>query len=255
MHVCLVVSDSATPWTVAHQAPLSMGFPRQESWSGLPFPTPGDIPNQGIKLVSPALAGRFLYTSQSQSPNSFHPGIQLSSLHSTSVVSLNCNGASMTSHNLASTHPTDLLWPSFPHLSMPAALVLSTWSCPRQQAPAASPVDLLLAFGWPTMLPSQLPLGPSACCSTGSFLVFLSSSSSQAYLSLTIHFSLGKLIYSHSFSDQKLQEGRSLLGSLLCLWPLEQCLARSKWTILSPFTYTPPPFSRSLSRTLTLSQS
>ena len=189
---------------------------------------------------------------QSQSPNSFHPGIQLSSLHSTSVVSLNCNDASMTSHNLASTHPTDLLWPSFPHLSMPAA---STWSCPRQQAPAVSPVDLLLAFGWPTMLPSQLPLWPPACCSTGSFLVFLSSSSSQAYLSLTIRFSLGKLIYSHSFSDQKLQEGRSLLGSLIRLWPLEQCLTRSKWTILSPFTYTPPPFSRSLSRTLSLSQS
>ena len=38
-----VVSDSATPWTVAHQTPLSMGFSRQEYWSGLPFPTPGDL--------------------------------------------------------------------------------------------------------------------------------------------------------------------------------------------------------------------
>ena len=38
-----IVSDSATPWTVAHQAPLSMGFSRQEYWSGLPFPTPGYI--------------------------------------------------------------------------------------------------------------------------------------------------------------------------------------------------------------------
>ena len=35
----------ATPWTVTHQAPLSMGFPRQEYWSGLPFPSPGDLPN------------------------------------------------------------------------------------------------------------------------------------------------------------------------------------------------------------------
>ena len=43
----LVVSDS--PWTVAHQAPLSMGFPRQESWSGLPFPSPGDLLDQGIE--------------------------------------------------------------------------------------------------------------------------------------------------------------------------------------------------------------
>ena len=38
----------ATPWTVAYQAPLSMGFSRQESWSGLPFPSPGDLPNPGL---------------------------------------------------------------------------------------------------------------------------------------------------------------------------------------------------------------
>ena len=43
-----------TPWTVAHQAPLSMGFPRQEGWSGLPFPPPGDLPNLEIELKSPA---------------------------------------------------------------------------------------------------------------------------------------------------------------------------------------------------------
>ena len=53
---------SATPWTVAHQASLSMGFPRQEYWNGFPFPSPEDLPNPGIKSkspVSPALAGRF----------------------------------------------------------------------------------------------------------------------------------------------------------------------------------------------------
>ena len=44
----------ATPWTVAHQARLSMGFSRQEYWSGLPFPYPGDLPNPGIKPGSPA---------------------------------------------------------------------------------------------------------------------------------------------------------------------------------------------------------
>ena len=42
----------ATLWTVAHQAPLSMGFPKQEYWSGLPFPSPGDLPNLKIKLTS-----------------------------------------------------------------------------------------------------------------------------------------------------------------------------------------------------------
>ena len=52
----------ATLWTVALQAPLSMGFPRQEYWSGLPFPTPGDLPDPGIKRKFPALAGGFFTT-------------------------------------------------------------------------------------------------------------------------------------------------------------------------------------------------
>ena len=45
----------ATPWTVAYQAPPPMGFSRQENWSGLPFPSPGDLPNTGIEAGSPAL--------------------------------------------------------------------------------------------------------------------------------------------------------------------------------------------------------
>ena len=51
-----------TPWTVARQAPLSMGFSRQEHWSGLPCPPPGDLPDPGTEAsscVSPALAGGF----------------------------------------------------------------------------------------------------------------------------------------------------------------------------------------------------
>ena len=50
--VCSIVSDSATPWTVARQAPLSMGFSRQEYWSGLPFPSPGDLswPRDGTHI-------------------------------------------------------------------------------------------------------------------------------------------------------------------------------------------------------------
>ena len=50
-----VVSDFATPWTVAYQASPSMGFSRQEYWSELPFPSPGDLPNPGIEPKSPAL--------------------------------------------------------------------------------------------------------------------------------------------------------------------------------------------------------
>ena len=56
---CVQLSVTPTPWTGAHQAPLSMGFPRQEYWSGLAFPSPGDVPDSGIELSSPALAGGF----------------------------------------------------------------------------------------------------------------------------------------------------------------------------------------------------
>ena len=64
---CCVLSLSliqlfATPWAVACQVPLSIGFPRPEYWSGLPFASPGDLPNPGIKPASPVLAGRFLTT-------------------------------------------------------------------------------------------------------------------------------------------------------------------------------------------------
>ena len=50
------------PWTVASQAPLPMGFSRQEYWSGLPFPSPGDLPDLRIELTCPALAGGFSST-------------------------------------------------------------------------------------------------------------------------------------------------------------------------------------------------
>ena len=53
----------ATPWIVAYQVPPSMEFSRQGCWSGLPFPSPGDVPHPGIKSVSPALSGGFFPTS------------------------------------------------------------------------------------------------------------------------------------------------------------------------------------------------
>ena len=51
------------PWTVAHQAPLSMGFSRQEYWGGLPFPSPGDLSDSETEPASPALANR-VFTSE-----------------------------------------------------------------------------------------------------------------------------------------------------------------------------------------------
>ena len=63
--MCSVVSDSTTPWTAVLQALLLMGFSKQKHWSALPFPSPGDLPNPGIKLmstVSSAMAGGFFTT-------------------------------------------------------------------------------------------------------------------------------------------------------------------------------------------------
>ena len=61
-----------TIWTVAHQAPLSIGFSRQEYWSGLPFPSPGDLPNPGINPASPTLQVDSLPLSQHLNFNSIH---------------------------------------------------------------------------------------------------------------------------------------------------------------------------------------
>ena len=68
MHVCVYFTKRwenksvqlfVTPWSVARQTPPSMGFSRQECWSGLPFPSPGHLPDPGIKHVSPSMAGGF----------------------------------------------------------------------------------------------------------------------------------------------------------------------------------------------------
>ena len=76
------------PWTVAHRAPLSMAFPRQEYWNGLPFPTLGDLPNLGTEPtspVSPASAGGFFNTEPPGKPSpSIHSGGSDTSLKSLS---------------------------------------------------------------------------------------------------------------------------------------------------------------------------
>ena len=70
--LCSVMSNSVAPWTVARQAPLPMEVSREKYWSGVQFPTPGHLPNQGIKpasVASPALAGGFFTTSATGKPN------------------------------------------------------------------------------------------------------------------------------------------------------------------------------------------
>ena len=75
MWVCSVTQlyVTVTPWTIACQAPFSMQFSRQEYWSGLPFPSPGDLLEPGIKPTSPALVGRFFTTEPPGSPFWWQP--------------------------------------------------------------------------------------------------------------------------------------------------------------------------------------
>ena len=73
VHACIVTQSCPTPWTVARQAPLSLGFSRQEYWSGLPSPPPGNLPYSEINPKSPrspalALAGRFFTTAPAGKP-------------------------------------------------------------------------------------------------------------------------------------------------------------------------------------------
>ena len=75
VHTQLLMSDSVTQWTVTRQAPLSMGFSRQEHWSGLPSPPSGDLPTPGVKPtspVSPALAGASCTAHLHPNPNYAH---------------------------------------------------------------------------------------------------------------------------------------------------------------------------------------
>ena len=68
--IMLVTQSCPTPWTIACQAPLFMGFSRQEYRSGLPCPPPGNLPNPGMEPTSPALAGGFFTTEPSGKPSS-----------------------------------------------------------------------------------------------------------------------------------------------------------------------------------------
>ena len=71
----------ASPWTVAHQAPLSMEFSRQECWSGLPFPSPGALPNPGIEPGSPAVQANSLSSKPPQNPLSHMDPISFNQLN------------------------------------------------------------------------------------------------------------------------------------------------------------------------------
>ena len=86
---CRITYNSLQPlWTVAHQAPVSMGFPRQEYWSRLPFPSPRDLPNPGMEPVSPTLQADSLPLSHLRSQSTTYWSVT----HFTKLDFHKCNG-------------------------------------------------------------------------------------------------------------------------------------------------------------------
>ena len=121
------VSLFVTPWTVAHQAPLSMGFSRQEYWSGLLCPPSGDLPDLGIEPASPALAGE-VFTTSTTWKAWVHSLVQSSSVAQLCLIvcdTMDCSTPGFSVHHqllgLAQTHVHqvgDTIQPS-PPLSSP----------------------------------------------------------------------------------------------------------------------------------------
>ena len=86
------MSNSAIPWTIACQALLSMGLSRHEYWSGLPFPSPGDLPNPAIEPESPAWASRFFPTEPPGKPVTYKSIVSSLKKESTSDTCWNVDG-------------------------------------------------------------------------------------------------------------------------------------------------------------------
>ena len=144
----------ATPWTVAHQALLSMVFPRQEYWNGLPFPSPGDLPNLGIKPTSPvspaspALAGGFFSTETHGKQGAWRPLLltwitlceEPPHAHSLPhkwlpqpLVSTDHEDETLVTQSAASLHPSSWTWPMLwgsPSWGPRQSLLLSSASLP-----------------------------------------------------------------------------------------------------------------------------
>ena len=131
-HVRLFV----TPWTIAHQVPLSMEFSKQQYWSGLPFPTPGDRPDPGIEpttSVSPALPGGFFTTEPPGTPLLKHQFSSVTQSCPTLCDPMNCSTPGLpVHHQLLEFTQTHIHWvsgaiqPSHP-LSSPSPPVNPTF--------------------------------------------------------------------------------------------------------------------------------
>ena len=167
MPVCsgLICKYFATPWAVARQAPPSLGFTRQECWSGLPFPTRGDLPDSGIEPESPALAGEFFPLGPPGKPVSSLPpfprSLPVACCLSLSLPMSSHSGCPLLVSPLSPSLLFLFLGPSSP--SFPSPLPSSLCPPPHTLAsstPSLRPVALWLSAGTISCLPGlQSQLG------------------------------------------------------------------------------------------------
>ena len=129
-----------TPQTVAHQDPPSMGFSRQEYWSGLPLPTPGDLPDSGIKPASPALAGRFFTIEPPGKPSCSYidsissSGVNFIAVESGLLCPPNLPGQKVAAGRLGEGWVTDLIFRAVLKLYLVRFLHPSLGLCSHSQA-------------------------------------------------------------------------------------------------------------------------
>ena len=150
----------ATPWTVALQTPLSMEFSRLEHWGGLPFPLPGDLPDQGIETASPALAGGFFTTEPPGTPK------DINTLFIIKLFRYILFDYSVLLKSTRQSHPGhhSLLHPAFPHTQLffwlkywnpPPGLVLPLFYSPHPLRMASTTAMVLLpgkSHGWRSLM-------------------------------------------------------------------------------------------------------
>ena len=159
MHACSVVSDSATPQTVAHQAPLSLGFPKQEYWSRLPFPTQGDLPDPEIEPESPvahALPGGFFTTESPGKP--VDSVVVVQSLSRVQFFSPPWNAGFPVLYHLLQFSQTHVHW----CCATISSSVIPFSSCPQfSPASGSLPMSRLFRIRWPKYWSFNFSISPS----------------------------------------------------------------------------------------------
>ena len=228
------MSDFITLWTAARQAPLPMGFSRQEYWSGLPCTPPRDLPNPGIEslfLVSPALAGRFCTTSTTWEA---HPFPKTQKLMAWSIHAKGGISSLWWTVGLGQLHPSP--------------------ACPVSMATASGPLSLSVP---PPLIPTQLPPPYHPEPEMSSFLIsqLLPETPGLLWRRLWDIFYNLLLLFSHSVVCSSLRPHGLQQGGLACpslsFWVCSKSCPLSRWchptisSSVAPFSSSPQSFPAS----------